>query len=87
MRKYYWYALKKVTHDSILHTQTTIRKISQEQMAAKLHMSVRSYSYLESGPSCHVTLDREFMAYCDRCGQRLDWEGYRNAKIIFPVRR
>ncbi len=38
-------------------------------------------------PSCHVTLDREFMAYCDRCGQRLDWEGHRSAKVVFPARR
>ena len=45
------------------------------------------YAHFYVCPSCHVTLDREFMAYCDRCGQRLDWEDYRNAKVIFPVRR
>ena len=38
-------------------------------------------------PSCHVTLEREFVAFCDRCGQRLDWENYRSAKVIFPVHR
>ena len=66
MRKYYWYALKKVTHDSILHTRTTVLKISQEQMAAKLHMSVRSYSYLESGTSCcsALTLVLYLLYYC-----------------------
>ena len=45
------------------------------------------HTYYFVCPSCHVTLDREFMAYCDRCGQRLDWEGHRNAKVVFPVRR
>ena len=35
-------------------------------------------------PRCSITLDREFMAYCDRCGQRLGWHGYENARIIFP---
>lgn len=66
MRKYYWYALKKVTHDSILHTRTAILGISQEQMAAKLHMSVRSYAYLESGASCcsALTLVLYLLYYC-----------------------
>lgn len=30
-------------------------------------------------PRCQTTLDREFVSYCDRCGQRLDWHGYKNA--------
>ena len=25
-------------------------------------------------PRCGITLDREYQAYCDRCGQRLDWK-------------
>lgn len=33
-------------------------------------------------PRCKITMDREFMAFCDRCGQCLDWHGYRNAKVI-----
>ncbi len=24
-------------------------------------------------PGCDASLDREYTAYCDRCGQRLDW--------------
>lgn len=37
-------------------------------------------------PRCRVTLDREFAAFCDRCGQRLDWRGYKKAKIVCPGR-
>ena len=33
-------------------------------------------------PRCHVTMEREFMSYCDRCGQCLDWKGYRRASIV-----
>ena len=33
-------------------------------------------------PRCGITLEREFTAFCDRCGQRLDWRGCRDAKII-----
>ena len=31
-------------------------------------------------PRCQKLLDREFMAYCDSCGQCLDWSDYRKAK-------
>ena len=31
-------------------------------------------------PRCQKLLEREFMAYCSRCGQCLDWHGYRKAK-------
>jgi uncharacterized paraquat-inducible protein A len=34
-------------------------------------------------PRCDITLDREFMAYCDRCGQCLNWKGYRKAKVRY----
>ena len=35
-------------------------------------------------PRCRKSLDRDFQSYCDRCGQRLDWAGYRKARVIFP---
>lgn len=27
-------------------------------------------------PSCHISLEREYMHYCDRCGQCLAWDFY-----------
>lgn len=36
-------------------------------------------------PRCDMTLEREFMSYCDRCGQHLGWRGYRKAKVIYPA--
>ena len=33
------------------------------------------------------TLDREYMSYCDRCGQRLAWDFLDFANIIFAPRR
>lgn len=35
-------------------------------------------------PRCRITLEREFMCFCDRCGQRLDWKGYKKAKVVYP---
>ena len=35
-------------------------------------------------PRCRNTLEREFMLYCDSCGQRLDWSRHAQAKILYP---
>ena len=32
-------------------------------------------------PRCAQTLDREYMAFCDRCGQRINWKTLPQAKI------
>lgn len=33
-------------------------------------------------PRCSMTMEREFMAYCDRCGQCLSWENYRKTEVV-----
>ena len=38
-------------------------------------------------PRCGITLEREFVAYCDRCGQHLGWRGYKKAKVVYPDSR
>lgn len=32
-------------------------------------------------PRCRITLEREYTAYCDRCGQALDWAHFDHALI------
>lgn len=32
-------------------------------------------------PRCDSLLDREFVRFCDRCGQRLDWRFYLQVRI------
>lgn len=34
-------------------------------------------------PKCGITLDREYMSYCDRCGQCLKWKEYRQATVVY----
>ena len=38
-------------------------------------------------PRCDCTLEREYMNFCDRCGQRLDWTSFEYARIIYAVRQ
>ena len=35
-------------------------------------------------PQCKVTMEREYQAFCDRCGQCLSWKGFAKATIILP---
>ena len=35
-------------------------------------------------PRCTVSLDREYMSFCDRCGQKLKWDLFEYAKVIYP---
>ena len=34
-------------------------------------------------PRCQELLPREFVAYCDRCGQCLDWSDYKKARRTY----
>ena len=33
-------------------------------------------------PRCGITLEREYQAYCDRCGQCLNWKEFSKAVVI-----
>lgn len=33
-------------------------------------------------PRCGISFEREYQAYCDRCGQRLGWKRYGRAKVV-----
>lgn len=35
-------------------------------------------------PRCRVTLERDYMSFCDRCGQRLNWDSSSKATIRYP---
>ena len=35
-------------------------------------------------PRCQITVEREFMNYCDHCGQCLNWARYEQATIVYP---
>lgn len=58
--------------------------------AFRLPLPVREIHLFPNGaaysvcPRCRITLEREYQAYCDRCGQALDWKEYRRALVV-PV--
>ena len=38
-------------------------------------------------PRCDSLLDREYMRFCDRCGQHLAWELLDHARVVQAPRR
>ena len=36
-------------------------------------------------PRCSQSLEREYIAFCDRCGQKLNWDLFEHAKVIHVV--
>ena len=57
-------------------------------LSYRIPLSVNKVLLLASGdsypicPRCDCTFDREYMNFCDRCGQRLGWEFFEFANIV-----
>lgn len=79
----------EVTPNDLLLPRSYILQPGLEPSAMRV---IKKYGYRENKsinvfpvcPKCETPLAREYQAYCDRCGQKLDWIGYRNAEIILP---
>lgn len=64
--------------------------IAMQALQFRTSMAVVEVLRLKSGeefpicPRCHISLEREYMNFCDRCGQKLCWHDFRHAKVIHP---
>lgn len=38
-------------------------------------------------PRCKITLEREYMGFCDRCGQKLNWHGFPKSATVYIVHK
>ena len=56
-------------------------RIPLQVTAVKLFLVNSSDAY-PICPKCTQTMDREYQAFCDRCGQKLNWKGFSKAKVI-----
>lgn len=67
-----------------------------EQLSYRLSMPVthyrrcptnsESYTTFPVCPRCGCSLERDYQAFCDNCGQRLNWAAYECA-VLLPWRR
>lgn len=59
-------------------------------MSFRMELPVKEVMIFSNGdayyvcPRCRITLEREFMAYCDRCGQCLGWKNTNRLMSSIP---
>lgn len=59
-------------------------------LSYRLTMQVRIYVRYFNGtcfpvcPRCEIPIERDYMSYCDRCGQKLGWDRLNNVQYRSP---
>ena len=62
--------------------RSTVNRMRRPAEAFRRPMPVQGRRLFRNGeaypvcPQCGLTLEREYQAFCDRCGQRLAWRGF-----------
>lgn len=86
MRKAYRTILK--TYSIKQHSFFLLPRIITEAISYRIPHPVVKYIQYHSGdtypvcPRCNCSLDREYAAFCDRCGQQLGWHALHQAEVI-----
>ena len=75
---------------------TKLRSLSNVHLTAisyRMPMQVKEILQIKQDngypvcPRCNCTIDREYMHFCDRCGQCLGWDAFENATVIHKWNR
>ena len=80
----------KLTQDKTVFHPTLFWSFLMILSSYRLQMPVAEVMIFPNGnayyvcPRCHITVEREFMSFCDRCGQHLGWKGCKKARKIYP---
>ena len=62
-----------------------------DPVSYRLPLPITEVVVLKSGscyprcPRCELSIDREYMNFCDRCGQRLEWREFALGKVYEVV--
>ena len=77
-----------------LKSETKPRNFSRfSAWTYRIPLPVRKVLLLVNGdsypicPRCDRALDREYMNFCDNCGQRLEWSYFDFASVVHTPRR
>ena len=68
-----------------LFTISVAESYRQPMNVTEIHLCGDSTAYPVC-PRCRITIEREYQAYCDRCGQALSWKAYHKAIIVIIKR-
>ena len=65
-------------------------RIAEDAVTYRTPMEITRILQYPSGdtypicPRCEIPVEREYMLFCDRCGQKLNWSKLKNAIVVFP---
>ena len=74
-------------------TVTQHKSVFLHILSYRIPMPVKEVLLFSSGdsypicPRCDEPTDREYMHFCDQCGQRLSWVHFNSATIVHAPRR
>ena len=58
-------------------------RIAMQVIRYRQHLSFNySYTIFPVCPRCHSNMEREYQAFCDRCGQKLSWDFFHYATLM-----
>lgn len=83
-------ALKRTTKVPVRLKKITREKAMEDALTYRIPMEVMQILKLPNEdcypvcPRCKITVDREYMHYCDRCGQKLGWKKLKDAVFVYP---
>lgn len=64
--------------------QELLFRIPMEVRECIVHHGLYGFTTYPICPRCQQSFEREYQAFCDRCGQKLCWKGYSGSKTILP---
>ena len=81
---------KRITRVPVKRRRITREMVLEDAFTYQIPMEVTQIMKRLNGdcypvcPRCRITIEREYMSFCDRCGQRLGWKKLKDAVIVLP---
>ena len=77
-----------------IHVKLRHKSSDRDELAYRRPMSVNEFLIYSNDnaypicPKCGSSMERDYQSFCDRCGQKLDWNDFGNAhaNYIYPVK-
>ena len=85
--RFLWNFRREIERESAISDAGRLSTPINDAMSYRLPLSIKEKYVLANHdsypicPRCNISLDREYVQYCDRCGQHLDWRDYNKATI------
>ena len=81
---------RRVTKVPVTRRRITRQDVLEDAFTYQIPMEVTQILKRLNGdcypvcPRCKMTIEREYMGFCDRCGQKLGWTKLEDAVLVYP---